>query len=1224
MNNRQSYLDSMNAGRRRRATTSLQELSQTLEELEGRIRRPYADETSSARPLGREPEYRDAPSARDWRRSPRDRAPVFGARDSHSPLSGELNALRDELRDQMGTGLRREFAGLKSDIERALHSAAPVSQAAQLGAEFERLSGTIHRLTEQSDDRQIDMLRREMADVKQSLGKLAREETVQSFDRRWDELDQRWQDIAAKLSDDRRAEQDNMALRALTARLEQISEAMSGLPTSMTLRSLEEKVKSLAAAMDHHSAGHGGVAPQVLDAIEERLNEISRAVAAATAMARPAPIDPEPFERIEARISLLARQLGEVAEDNPSRHLAGQLDSLARRVEELAHRVDVPERAVERLADQIDSISSKLDKAPAAPNFDAVLGGLEQRFASLSSMIEQRQEDAFAHGQSLFRDLEQQLQQVAVRIDTEVAGAPADAGLIAAMDARFDDLASRLERQAPEPIDDRMMRELESRLDAISQRMDSSAREPALDHELIRSLESQIAGLAQQISSPVTMERDGDSLGPRLDRIEQSISGSRGDVLEAARKAAEDAVRSFAGTSAEGALAAGLADDLKALEALTRKSDDRNAKTFEAIHDTLLKIVDRLGAVETGARQAKGMLERDTQLGVDQTPSLEPMVEALPLFAGDPEPAARPQQTAPHRSAAAAAAEAAAEAVRSEEAAGGSQTGGRLSMLGGLTRALTGRKSKQAAEKTEPAVDTPETAATIEPTAPEIEPAIDPVVANQPLEPGSGAPDLNAIMRRVRDERGQPGGGPAADTAKADFIAAARRAAQAAAAEAEIMKRNPVAKAGKGGFSLGGYLKTKRKPVLMGVAAVLMALAALQVGKSITGGPEQVAEIATPGPLVSEVAELGAMSLETTPLEDDVAEIAPAPVVRMATEAPRQSASSLLTDVPASASDVTAGWLENDEVAADAAPAPVEIDEASVEPLPDPDVDALAAIPADAGPVALREAAAAGDPKALFEIGNRYAQGRGVPEDMTQAAIWYERAAEQGLAPAEYRIGNLYEKGVGVTRDVSKAKTWYQLAAAQGNASAMHNLAVLHAMGADGVTDNDSAARWFAEAADFGVVDSQFNLGILAAKGVGMRQDLEAAYKWFALVAKGGDRDSAEKRDEVANALRPEQLERARASAELWRAKPVDPEANVVEVPESWSESEDITASVDMRQVVRNIQRILNKNGYDAGSEDGLMGQRTKSAIHAFQTASGMRATGEVDEQLVRALLEKR
>jgi len=292
-----------------------------------------------------------------------------------------------------------------------------------------------------------------------------------------------------------------------------------------------------------------------------------------------------------------------------------------------------------------------------------------------------------------------------------------------------------------------------------------------------------------------------------------------------------------------------------------------------------------------------------------------------------------------------------------------------------------------------------------------------------------------------------------------------------------------------------------------------------------------------------------------------------------------------------------------------AAPAPAAID-----------------IPGEAGPQALRDAAAEGDAKALFEIGSRYAEGRGVKEDMAAAAKWYEKSAELGFAPAEYRIGNFYEKGIGVARDIQRAKTWYQLSAGQGNASAMHNLAVLFAMAADGVTDNESAVRWFQAAADLGVKDSQFNLGILAAKGVGMKQNLEEAYKWFALVANTGDKDAASKRDEIADALRPEQLEHARAAAALWKAKPVDQAVNSADIPESWQEGNPATttASIDMKKAVQNIQKILNKNGYDAGGADGVMGQRTKNAIMAFQSDNELAPTGEVDEKLVKALLAKK
>jgi localization factor PodJL len=296
-------------------------------------------------------------------------------------------------------------------------------------------------------------------------------------------------------------------------------------------------------------------------------------------------------------------------------------------------------------------------------------------------------------------------------------------------------------------------------------------------------------------------------------------------------------------------------------------------------------------------------------------------------------------------------------------------------------------------------------------------------------------------------------------------------------------------------------------------------------------------------------------------------------------------------------------------------PAPIATPAAAVSEMP--------TVPDSVGPAPLRDAVKAGDPKAMFVIATHYAEGDGVSQDMKKAAAWYEKAAGLGLAPAEYRIGNFYEKGTGVGRDIAKARDWYEKAARQGNVSAMHNLAVLYAMGADGKPDNDAAARWFTAAAELGVKDSQFNLGILSAKGVGVPQNLEESYKWFALVAKTGDRDAAAKRDEVAKALRPEQLTKAKQAVELWKAKPVDQAANIVDIPNDWKDG-TTTASIDMKKAVRTIQIILDKNGYDAGSADGVMGDKTKAAIAKFQKDNGMKPTGEVDDKLVHALLAKK
>jgi localization factor PodJL len=594
------------------------------------------------------------------------------------------------------------------------------------------------------------------------------------------------------------------------------------------------------------------------------------------------------------------------------------------------------------------------------------------------------------------------------------------------------------------------------------------------------------------------------------------------------------------------------------------------------------------------------------------------------------------------RTPAEAAAEAAVAALDSDKETAAEPPARGRSMFGGLSRVFSGRKQRAEPVMTEPpalpGMDTP--APTLD-----LDEPLDPKLANRPLEPGSGTPDLNAIIRRVRDERGQPAKSNETDAAKSDFIAAARRAAQAAAAEAEIMKRHPATAGPASGSKLGGLFSGKRKLALLAATAIMVALAGLQLSKAfltddaeIAGAQQEPASVADQAAApADELTEMAAPAASETPPADETAtadatgepqaeqpEIQAAPEMATPDDSGVDTAPADITAAPLDEPAATPAAAEQTMPASDEASVPVTASVATTpETAPAPSI-AVEAVPDDAGPLPLREAAEAGDPKALFEIGSRYAEGRGSKADMKTAAKWYEKAADLGLAPAQYRIGNFYEKGLGIDRDIAKAKTWYQMAAEQGNASAMHNLAVLYAMGADGTADNESAARWFQNAAELGVKDSQFNLGILAAKGVGMPQSLEESYKWFALVAKTGDRDAATKRDEIANALRPEQLAKARAATELWKAKPVNAETNTVTIPDAWRESDGKTASVDMKQAVRNIQMILNKNGYDAGSADGVMGAKTKVAIATFQKDNGMDATGEVDEKLVKKLLEKK
>ena len=80
--------------------------------------------------------------------------------------------------------------------------------------------------------------------------------------------------------------------------------------------------------------------------------------------------------------------------------------------------------------------------------------------------------------------------------------------------------------------------------------------------------------------------------------------------------------------------------------------------------------------------------------------------------------------------------------------------------------------------------------------------------------------------------------------------------------------------------------------------------------------------------------------------------------------------------------------------------------------------------------------AEAGDAEAQNEIGFRYAYGRGVARDCSQALHWLHAAAEQGLAAGQYNLGHLYAKGFCAPQDFLQAALWYKKAADQGFAPA--------------------------------------------------------------------------------------------------------------------------------------------------------------------------------------------
>ena len=60
-------------------------------------------------------------------------------------------------------------------------------------------------------------------------------------------------------------------------------------------------------------------------------------------------------------------------------------------------------------------------------------------------------------------------------------------------------------------------------------------------------------------------------------------------------------------------------------------------------------------------------------------------------------------------------------------------------------------------------------------------------------------------------------------------------------------------------------------------------------------------------------------------------------------------------------------------------------------------------------------------------------KGEGVQRHATQAALWFEKAANLGNVECQSIIGLLYFNGIGVQHNPAKARTWLTKAAGNGD-----------------------------------------------------------------------------------------------------------------------------------------------------------------------------------------------
>lgn len=157
------------------------------------------------------------------------------------------------------------------------------------------------------------------------------------------------------------------------------------------------------------------------------------------------------------------------------------------------------------------------------------------------------------------------------------------------------------------------------------------------------------------------------------------------------------------------------------------------------------------------------------------------------------------------------------------------------------------------------------------------------------------------------------------------------------------------------------------------------------------------------------------------------------------------------------------------------------------------------------------------------------------------------------------------------------------------------------------------ALQEFGDAARRGDADAQYMLGRLHEAGNGTAQDFVQAHKWYNLAAARGHRHAAEARDSLAQRMTAGQVAEAQQATRGWQP---EEEASSQATQRARPDIETLSD----RQGVAEIQRELNRLGYDAGPVDGAMGRRTRNAIREYQADRDMAQDGRATAELLKRL----
>ena len=103
--------------------------------------------------------------------------------------------------------------------------------------------------------------------------------------------------------------------------------------------------------------------------------------------------------------------------------------------------------------------------------------------------------------------------------------------------------------------------------------------------------------------------------------------------------------------------------------------------------------------------------------------------------------------------------------------------------------------------------------------------------------------------------------------------------------------------------------------------------------------------------------------------------------------------------------------------------------------------------------------------------------------------MWYEKAAEQGLAEAQFECGWMYSEGEGAPEDLEKARMWYEKVMEQNYVRTSEHGHTRRYGCIYGVSDYPGFLKWSEKIAAQGLATAQFNCGWMYNQGEGTAAD---------------------------------------------------------------------------------------------------------------------------------------